>query len=57
MATTSITERMAGDGLQQHLHAEPATVAECKTLGTSCWVDTDCCGGLICEWWTCRRAG
>ena len=57
MTTTSIAASIAANGMQQHLHAEPTTVAECKPLGTSCWVDTDCCPGLICEWWTCRRAG
>ncbi|TDB89419.1 hypothetical protein E1264_08375 [Actinomadura sp. KC216] len=56
VSTTSIAARIAGNGLQQHLHAEPATVAECRRLGTSCWHDTDCCSGLLCEWWTCRRA-
>jgi len=57
---TSIASRLAGDGLQQHLYAEPTAVAEeCRYAGHSCWSDSDCCNEsvrLICEWWTCRWA-
>ena len=57
---TSIASRLASNGLQQHLYAEPTTVAEeCRIAGQSCWFDSDCCNEtwrLICEWWTCRYA-
>lgn len=56
MVTTSIAERMAGNGLQQHLYAEPATVAECLAKGKQCFFDADCCWGLLCEWWICEPA-
>jgi hypothetical protein len=55
MSGTSIVEHMAGNGLQQHLYAEPVTVAECTRPGGSCWSDTDCCPWAHCEWWTCKR--
>jgi hypothetical protein len=45
--------------MQQHLYAEPTTVAECRYAGYSCWFDSDCCNEsvhLICEYWTCRYA-
>ncbi|TDD72481.1 hypothetical protein [Actinomadura rubrisoli] len=57
MSATSITARIAGSGMQQHLYAEPATVAECRIPGQSCWWDSDCCNESyrqVCEWWTCR---
>lgn len=53
MATTSIAARIAANGLQQHLHAEPTTVAECTHLGFSCIWDSDCCSSLVCTWWIC----
>lgn len=54
MSMTSIAARIAGNGMQQHLYAEPATVAECTKVGYSCWSDTDCCPGHLCTWWSCR---
>ena len=52
---TSIASRLASNGLQQHMYAEPTAVAEhCTSLGYSCWWDSQCCYDLICEWWTCR---
>ncbi|GAA2986403.1 hypothetical protein [Actinokineospora diospyrosa] len=50
MGTATITERLATDGLQQHLFAAPSTVAEaCKPPGAWCWSSSECCSGY-CSW-------
>jgi hypothetical protein len=58
VTATAIASRLAGNGLQQHMYAEPTAVAEeCRNAGYSCWFDSDCCNAannLVCEWWTCR---
>jgi hypothetical protein len=51
--TASITERLASNGMQQHLYAEPVTAAEC--LQDPCLFDIDCSCGLVCEWFNCEH--
>jgi hypothetical protein len=55
MITTSITTRLASNGLQQHLYAEPTTVQEwCGGWGSECYYDYDCCGALVCYYGYCQ---
>ncbi|MDF3145818.1 MULTISPECIES: hypothetical protein [unclassified Streptomyces] len=58
MSVTSLSERLAGNGLQQHLHAEATAVEEgCIPRYESCAWDSQCCHGLICEWFHCYLQG
>ncbi|WP_157839107.1 hypothetical protein [Streptomyces flavidovirens] len=50
MTTTSLAERLATDGLQQHLFTAPTTVAAaCGLFGVACWGSSECCGES-CGW-------
>jgi hypothetical protein len=56
MSTSTISARLS-DGLRQQMYAEPTVVEEnCMGLGESCLWDSDCCYGMICEWWHCAAA-
>ncbi|MDT0532003.1 hypothetical protein RM555_23695 [Micromonospora sp. DSM 115977] len=55
---TSVAARLASNGLQQHMYAEPTVVAEaCSPKGARCVWDSDCCNAAgydtICEWYEC----
>jgi hypothetical protein len=55
MTGVSVTERIAAGGLQQHMFSEPTEIAEaCSPSGARCVWDSDCCYGLVCEWWACE---
>lgn len=58
MSVTSLSERLSGNGLQQHLHTETTAVEEaCVPRYESCAWDSQCCHGLICEWFHCYLQG
>jgi hypothetical protein len=51
VTATLIATRLASNGLQQHLYAEPTTVQEfCVPAGWPCSNDQQCCGDLVCAW-------
>ena len=56
MSTSTISARLS-DGLRQQMYAEPTVVEEtCQLPGDSCWWDSECCPGMICEWFHCKLA-
>ncbi|WP_434599938.1 hypothetical protein [Streptomyces sp. A5-4] len=55
MTGVSVAERLAAGGLQEHMFSQPTAVAEaCSPNGATCIWDSDCCSGLVCEWWECE---
>ena len=56
MPTTSIVNRLASYGLQQHLYSEPTTVQEqCELPGSDCFFDSECCPGCLCNNFHCQE--
>lgn len=56
MSTSTISARLS-DGVRQQMYAEPTVVEEtCQVAGDDCWWDSECCPGMICEWFHCRYA-
>jgi Dickkopf-like protein len=56
MSTSTISARLS-DGLRQQMYAEPTVVEEtCQVAGDDCWWDSECCPGMICEWFHCKYA-
>jgi hypothetical protein len=59
MTATSFASRLASNGLQQHMYAEPTVVAEaCAGNHGRCVWDSDCCNDARyetnCEWTRCQ---
>ena len=53
LSTSTLSARLS-DGLQQQLYAEPTVVEEdCSPHGGLCFLDSQCCTGMICEWFKC----
>ncbi|UUV29710.1 hypothetical protein NQK81_33830 [Amycolatopsis roodepoortensis] len=45
-----------GDGMLQHLYAEPTVVEEaCGMPGDGCAWDSQCCPGHLCNWFHCQQ--
>jgi hypothetical protein len=56
MSTSTISARLS-DGLRQQMYAEPTVVEEtCQVAGDSCWWDSECCPGMLCNWFHCQYA-
>jgi hypothetical protein len=54
MSTSTISARLS-DGLRQQMYAEPTVVEEtCQVAGDSCWWDSECCPGMLCNWFHCQ---
>ena len=55
MSTSTISARLS-DGLRQQMYAEPTVVEEtCQVVGDSCWWDSECCPGMLCNWFHCQQ--
>jgi hypothetical protein len=54
MSTSTISARLS-DGLRQQMYAEPTVVEEtCQVAGDSCWWDSECCPGMLCNYFHCQ---
>ncbi len=55
MNQATISSRLS-DGLRQQFYSRPTVVEEtCQLPGDVCWVDSECCPGMLCNFWHCQK--